>query len=135
MKKVISISIVATLMVVSGSAFSESGPGTVNYDIYSSTTLTKVGGASEFPGIVEPQVTKRGNFKMYNEFSGFETSVTYQDQKGQRCTFTAGYKLNNIGPVYSSSVQKSPSNANCSISLYGEKYGKPYRFTMSMNMY
>ncbi|MEL0579009.1 hypothetical protein [Pectobacterium punjabense] len=133
MKKVISASIIAALIIASGNV--SAAAGKVEYDIYGSTSLKKVGGASEFLYRVPASATQRGTFSMYNEYSGFETSVTYEDEKGQRCTFTAEYKLNSIGPVYSSSVQKSPSNANCSINLYGKKYGKPYGFTMSMNMY
>ncbi|MEQ9878843.1 hypothetical protein ABRP92_12720 [Pectobacterium aroidearum] len=111
-------------------------PAVIKYSVYGGEELVRVAQDwnATFPSSVAKGATQTGSFPMYNTYSQYSTNVTYQNNAGERCKFTAGYVLNNTGPVFSSSAEKLTSGAYCSISIY-PRYSKPYEFTMDISMF
>ncbi|MGI8464724.1 hypothetical protein [Pectobacterium punjabense] len=108
----------------------------IRYSVYGEETLTKVdqNWNATFPDVVLKGATQSGSFPMYNAYSQYSTNVTYQNTSGEKCKFTAGYVLQNNGPVFSSSAEKLTPNAYCYISIY-PRYSQPYDFTMSISVH
>ncbi|WP_350305389.1 hypothetical protein [Photorhabdus viridis] len=139
MKKFLKLTLVSTLVATSFSSFSSFAgwtDGKVQFGVYGGQELRKVDGDSDYPSRTAPSETTSGVISIGGQSSSYSTSVTYETKDGQhRCRFTAGYYSNNYGPVYTSKGEPLTPGTDCSISLSGEKYGKPYGFAMNIAIY